>query len=276
MCSAAEIVLLDEPIAAMGAKESAAILGVIVLVAHNYDYVLGFCDRVNLIEDGCIARDNPDVRGLGRGTDEPDDGIRSAALTRQRNGVWRDRLPAAASPLRTVIARQRPRAAELGKAVDRCQRRSARVGWGVDQRFADRGEGLAAIVTMVLVSLALVDRELRRAALALSVAVLVRHRGARAAPATLTDRGRVRARHRSGSRYRASDAARPRSRPLGRSARTPRPHRAGDGGGGGACSLGVACGALARAVQRIDRPRGPVPAGTTTARAPDNDPPLVA
>jgi 3D (Asp-Asp-Asp) domain-containing protein len=62
------------------------------------------------------------------------------------------------------------------------------VGWGVDQRFADRGEDLAAIVTMVLVSLALVDREFRRAALALSVAVLVRPRGARAAPAPLTDR----------------------------------------------------------------------------------------
>lgn len=76
-------------------------------------------------------------------------------------------------------------------------------------------------------------------------------------------------------RYRASDAARPRRRPLGRSARTPRPRRAGNGGGGG-CSLGVARGALVRAVQRIDRPRGPLPAGTAAARAADNDAPLVA
>jgi simple sugar transport system ATP-binding protein len=66
--SAASIVLLDEPIAAMGAKESAVILDVIgrlreqtsvsiVLVAHNYADVMELCDRVNVIEDGSIALD---------------------------------------------------------------------------------------------------------------------------------------------------------------------------------------------------------------------------
>jgi simple sugar transport system ATP-binding protein len=66
--SAAQIVLLDEPIAAMGAKESAVILDVIarmreqtsvsiVLVAHNYAAVMELCDRVNVIEDGSIALD---------------------------------------------------------------------------------------------------------------------------------------------------------------------------------------------------------------------------
>jgi simple sugar transport system ATP-binding protein len=68
MRSAAEILLLDEPIAAMGAKESAVILDVIarvreqrsvsiVLVAHNYADVMELCDRVNVIEDGSIALD---------------------------------------------------------------------------------------------------------------------------------------------------------------------------------------------------------------------------
>jgi simple sugar transport system ATP-binding protein len=68
MRSAAQILLLDEPLAAMGAKESAVILDVIarvreqtsvsiVLVAHNYADVMEFCDRVNVIEDGSIALD---------------------------------------------------------------------------------------------------------------------------------------------------------------------------------------------------------------------------
>jgi simple sugar transport system ATP-binding protein len=68
MRSPAEILLLDEPIAAMGAKESAVILDVIgrvreqrsvaiVLVAHNYADVMDLCDRVNVIEDGSIALD---------------------------------------------------------------------------------------------------------------------------------------------------------------------------------------------------------------------------
>jgi simple sugar transport system ATP-binding protein len=68
--SAADILLLDEPIAAMGVKESAVILDVIarvreqtpvsiVLVAHNYVDVMELCDRVNVIEDGSIALDTP-------------------------------------------------------------------------------------------------------------------------------------------------------------------------------------------------------------------------
>ena len=62
--------LLDEPLAAMGAKEAAVILEVIgrlrartsmsmIFVAHNYAHVLQLCDRVNLIEDGRIALDEP-------------------------------------------------------------------------------------------------------------------------------------------------------------------------------------------------------------------------
>jgi ABC-type sugar transport system ATPase subunit len=68
--SAAEIVLLDEPIAAMGVKQSAAILDMIerlrdqrsvsvILVAHNYANVLRACDRVNLLEGGGVVLDKP-------------------------------------------------------------------------------------------------------------------------------------------------------------------------------------------------------------------------
>jgi simple sugar transport system ATP-binding protein len=68
--SGAQILLLDEPIAAMGAKEGMAILEVIamlraqtsvsiILVAHNYAHVLQLCDRVNVLEDGRIVLDRP-------------------------------------------------------------------------------------------------------------------------------------------------------------------------------------------------------------------------
>jgi simple sugar transport system ATP-binding protein len=68
--SEADILLLDEPLAAMGAKEGALILDLIqrlkdegevsiVMVLHNYVHVLASCDRVNLIQDGVIALDKP-------------------------------------------------------------------------------------------------------------------------------------------------------------------------------------------------------------------------
>jgi ABC-type sugar transport system ATPase subunit len=68
--SDADIILLDEPLAAMGAKEGAMILDVvarlraegrvsIIMIAHNYVHVLESCDRVNLIQDGAITYDKP-------------------------------------------------------------------------------------------------------------------------------------------------------------------------------------------------------------------------
>ena len=68
--SDADIILLDEPLAAMGAKEGAMILDVvarlraegrvsIIMIAHNYVHVLESCDRVNLIQDGEITFDRP-------------------------------------------------------------------------------------------------------------------------------------------------------------------------------------------------------------------------
>jgi simple sugar transport system ATP-binding protein len=68
--SDADIILLDEPLAAMGAKEGAMILDLvqhlreegrvsIIMIAHNYVHVLQSCDRVNLIQGGQITFDKP-------------------------------------------------------------------------------------------------------------------------------------------------------------------------------------------------------------------------
>jgi simple sugar transport system ATP-binding protein len=64
----AKILLLDEPLAAMGAKEVAMILDLvrdlkrrgdvsIIIIAHNYGQVLEICDRVNLLQHGQITLD---------------------------------------------------------------------------------------------------------------------------------------------------------------------------------------------------------------------------
>jgi simple sugar transport system ATP-binding protein len=66
----AKVLLLDEPTAAMGAKESALILDLIqrlkegrdiamIVIAHNYAQIFDVCDRINLVEAGEIAFDKP-------------------------------------------------------------------------------------------------------------------------------------------------------------------------------------------------------------------------
>ncbi len=73
--SKATILLLDEPLAAMGAKEGALILELIrtlktrgevsiIMIAHNYAQVLEICDRVNLLQHGEITLDKPAEAGL--------------------------------------------------------------------------------------------------------------------------------------------------------------------------------------------------------------------
>jgi simple sugar transport system ATP-binding protein len=63
-----KILLLDEPLAAMGVKEGAMILDLvrrlkdrgdmsIIIIAHNYGQVLDVCDRVNLLQGGQITYD---------------------------------------------------------------------------------------------------------------------------------------------------------------------------------------------------------------------------
>jgi simple sugar transport system ATP-binding protein len=65
--SGARTLLLDEPLAAMGAKEGEMILDLIrdlkekghsmIVVAHNFIHVLEICDRVNLLQHGKITFD---------------------------------------------------------------------------------------------------------------------------------------------------------------------------------------------------------------------------
>jgi ABC-type sugar transport system ATPase subunit len=64
--SDAKVVLLDEPLAAMGAKESAIIIDLIlelkqredvsiILIAHNFAQVIEVCDRINFLQHGRIT-----------------------------------------------------------------------------------------------------------------------------------------------------------------------------------------------------------------------------
>jgi ABC-type sugar transport system ATPase subunit len=65
--SDAKILLLDEPLAAMGVKEGAMILDIVrgvkergisvLIIAHNYGQVLEVCDRVNLLQGGMVTYD---------------------------------------------------------------------------------------------------------------------------------------------------------------------------------------------------------------------------
>jgi ABC-type sugar transport system ATPase subunit len=65
--SGAKTLLLDEPLAAMGAKEGEIILDLIrdlktqghsmIVVAHNYIHIVEICDRVNLVQHGRITFD---------------------------------------------------------------------------------------------------------------------------------------------------------------------------------------------------------------------------
>jgi ABC-type sugar transport system ATPase subunit len=68
--SRSRVLLLDEPLAAMGVKEGAMILDLIhrlrergdvsiIMILHNYVHVFQACDRVNLLRDGEIVLDKP-------------------------------------------------------------------------------------------------------------------------------------------------------------------------------------------------------------------------
>ena len=71
--SDAKILLLDEPLAAMGAKEAAIILDQVrelkekgdvsvIIIAHNYGQALEICDRINLLQHGEITFDKPSAQ----------------------------------------------------------------------------------------------------------------------------------------------------------------------------------------------------------------------
>jgi ABC-type sugar transport system ATPase subunit len=63
----AKILLLDEPLAAMGAKESALIMDLVkdlsargvsmIVIDHNYAHLFALCDRLNVIQQGKVTVD---------------------------------------------------------------------------------------------------------------------------------------------------------------------------------------------------------------------------
>ena len=66
--SSPKILVLDEPLAALGVRESAHVLGLIqnlrrqrqvsvVLIVHNYNQIFEVCDRINFLHSGEIALD---------------------------------------------------------------------------------------------------------------------------------------------------------------------------------------------------------------------------
>lgn len=63
-----KVLLLDEPLAAMGAKESALVIDLIkdlsqghgmsmIVIDHNYTHLFELCDRLNVLQDGRITLD---------------------------------------------------------------------------------------------------------------------------------------------------------------------------------------------------------------------------
>jgi simple sugar transport system ATP-binding protein len=92
----AKILLLDEPLAAMGVKEGAIILDLIgklksehnvsiIIIAHNYGQVLAVCDRVNLLQGGRITLDKLSSETSAQElTDRVVAEYRKALLERQR------------------------------------------------------------------------------------------------------------------------------------------------------------------------------------------------
>lgn len=96
-----KVLLLDEPLAAMGAKEAALILDLvrdlkrrgdvsIIVVAHNYGQVLEIADRINLLQHGMITIDKPTKEtSVQELNDIVIEEYRRALLDRQRSGHQR-------------------------------------------------------------------------------------------------------------------------------------------------------------------------------------------
>jgi simple sugar transport system ATP-binding protein len=101
----AKILLLDEPLAAMGAKEGALILDLvrdlkqrgevsIIIIAHNFGQILEVCDRVNLLQHGEITFDKPTSEtSVTELTDLVVAEYRAARVRRSGDGAARDTRP---------------------------------------------------------------------------------------------------------------------------------------------------------------------------------------
>jgi ABC-type sugar transport system ATPase subunit len=118
----ADIILLDEPLAAMGAKEGAMILDLIarlkdegnvsiIMILHNYVHVLAACDRVNLIQDGAIGLDKPTAEtSVEELTEIVVEEYRRARLEAQAEAHAADGNGAGAAPAQTPPAAGLPAA----------------------------------------------------------------------------------------------------------------------------------------------------------------------
>jgi simple sugar transport system ATP-binding protein len=101
----AKILLLDEPLAAMGAKEGALILDLvrdlkqrgevsIIIIAHNFGQILEVCDRVNLLQHGEITFDKRTAEtSVTELTDLVVAEYRAARTRRPTDGAARDTRP---------------------------------------------------------------------------------------------------------------------------------------------------------------------------------------
>jgi simple sugar transport system ATP-binding protein len=101
----AKILLLDEPLAAMGAKEGALILDLvrdlkqrgevsIIIIAHNFGQILEVCDRVNLLQHGEITYDKATSEtSVTELTDLVVAEYRAARRRRPADGAARDTRP---------------------------------------------------------------------------------------------------------------------------------------------------------------------------------------
>jgi simple sugar transport system ATP-binding protein len=101
----AKILLLDEPLAAMGAKEGALILDLvrdlkqrgevsIIIIAHNFGQILEVCDRVNLLQHGEITFDKRTAEtSVTELTDLVVAEYRAARLRRPADGAAKDTRP---------------------------------------------------------------------------------------------------------------------------------------------------------------------------------------
>ncbi len=81
--AATKILLLDEPLAAMGARESRLIIDLvkdlaatgrvsIIVIDHNYAHLFELCDRINVMQGGRITTDQRGARDVARGADRAD------------------------------------------------------------------------------------------------------------------------------------------------------------------------------------------------------------
>ena len=129
--SNAKVLLLDEPLAAMGAKEAAMILELvkdlkqqgevsIVIIAHNSGQALEVCDRINLLQHGEITLDKPSKdTSVQELNDIVIEEYRSALMDRRQEQNSAGRDPAGASRWQDVPHADSTAAGGLAHEVDR-------------------------------------------------------------------------------------------------------------------------------------------------------------